>query len=169
MMRQVIDLRVLQYHSKDNVEKIKSGTPLNDLDRAMWLRDLSTAATTATSDHEVVIVSCSALKRNYRRVFRSAVIEYNKGIKKQHEDSKIRLHFLFLQMSEEKAEMLVEQRQQRNGHYMPKSSVRSQFEILEIPRHGNWGELNTDCTIIDAGKGIEWTLKSVEDILDGFL
>ncbi|KAH9215537.1 P-loop containing nucleoside triphosphate hydrolase protein, partial [Leptodontidium sp. 2 PMI_412] len=112
-----------KYHSKDNVEKIKSGTTLNDLDRAMWLRDLSTAATTATSDHEVVIVSCSALKRNYRRVFRSA----------QHEDSKIRLHFLFLQMSEEKAEMLVEQRQQRNSHYMPKSSVRSQFEILEIP------------------------------------
>ncbi|KAG4432927.1 hypothetical protein IFR05_011598 [Cadophora sp. M221] len=131
--RHIMKYRVLQYHSRENVEKMKSGSSLNGLDRAMWLCDLSSAATAATSNHEVVGVFCSALKRNYRKLFRSTVAEYNKRIQKQHEDVKIRLHFRFLQMSEEMAEMLVEQRQQRMGHYMPKSLVRSQFEILEIP------------------------------------
>ncbi|PVH69982.1 P-loop containing nucleoside triphosphate hydrolase protein [Cadophora sp. DSE1049] len=158
-----------QYQPKESVEKMKSGSSLNGLDHAVWLRELSQASIDATSKHEVVVVSCSALKRTHRNIFRPAVIDHNKSNERQHSNSKIKLHFLFLQICEKNAEILVEQRQLRDGDYMPMDLVRNQFQTLEVPRSGTKGELSIDCTIIDAGKGVEWMLKSVEDILEAFL
>ncbi|MGD8323637.1 MAG: decarboxylating NADP(+)-dependent phosphogluconate dehydrogenase [Gammaproteobacteria bacterium] len=51
-------------HPPENMEKMKSGYPLNDDDRAPFLRNVA-AAIAARSDTGVV-ASCSALKRRYR-------------------------------------------------------------------------------------------------------
>ncbi|KAK0108585.1 hypothetical protein ONS95_003382 [Cadophora gregata] len=158
-----------QYQPKENIEKMKSGSPLNGLDYAAWLGKLSHAAIDMSTKHELVVVSCSALKRTHRNFFRSAVIDYNKANEKSWSKSKISLHFLFLQISEKKAETLVKERRLNDGDYLPKCLVRNQFEILEVPRGGDRGELSIDCTIIDAGKGAEWMLKGVEDILEAFI
>lgn len=166
---QVLSHYNLQYQSREFVEKSKFGSAMNGLDHAMWLRDLSRAAIDATSKHEVVVVSCLALKRTHRNYFRSAVIDHNKINEKPTPKDKIKLHFLFLQISQEKAQILLEQRQLRDNDYLSMNRVQDQYQALEVPRGGDRGELSIDCTIIDAGKGIEWMLKSVEDILEAFL
>ncbi|KAH7419660.1 hypothetical protein BKA64DRAFT_716106 [Cadophora sp. MPI-SDFR-AT-0126] len=109
-----------QYDPNDKVEKLKSGSSLSGLDYAFWLRDLSQAAIDANSKHEVVVISCSALERPHRNFFRSAVIDHNKVHEKSRPDSNIKLHFLFLQISEKKAQPLAEQRQSRNGEFYAK-------------------------------------------------
>ncbi|KAG4411293.1 hypothetical protein IFR04_015565 [Cadophora malorum] len=124
-----------QYQPGDVVEKLKSGSALNGLDNAMWLRDLSQAAINATSKHEVVVVSYLALKRTHRKFFRSAVIDHDKA-------------------------------NEKSG---PKYLLRNQYKTLEISRSGDKGELSIDCTIINAGKEVEWMLKSLEDILEAFV
>ncbi|MAD86600.1 MAG: hypothetical protein CL912_26895 [Deltaproteobacteria bacterium] len=109
------------------MEKLKSGSALNGLDNAMWLRDLSQAAINATSKHEFVVVSYLALKRTHRNFFRSAVIDHDKANEKSGPKCKIKLHFLFLQISEEKLQILLEQRQLRSIDYLTIDLLRNQY------------------------------------------
>ena len=58
-------------HPAANIAKMASGTPLTDADRWPWLEDLVTEL--AASD--VVVATCSALKRSYRDLLRRAGFE----------------------------------------------------------------------------------------------
>lgn len=105
------------FHPKENVEKMSSGKPLNDEDRAPWLDNLNELAKEQLTQ-EGAVITCSALKEKYRtRLERDLVFP----------PRWIFLHGDF--------EVILERINQREGHYMPASLLQSQFDDLEIPEN----------------------------------
>jgi carbohydrate kinase (thermoresistant glucokinase family) len=101
-----------ELHPQANVDKMASGTPLTDADRAGWLDAI---AQRLASAHSGVVVSCSALKRRYRDRLRADAP---------------RLRFVHLHGPR----ALLEQRlAARRGHYMPAALLDSQLQTLEAP------------------------------------
>jgi gluconokinase len=103
------------YHPAQNVQKMQAGIPLTDTDRQGWLEQLAAELTRAVAMHEVAILTCSALKRRYRDLLRSAMPN---------------LGFVFLDLSPAAA---TERVKLRSGHFMPATLVQSQFRDLEPP------------------------------------
>jgi gluconokinase len=102
-------------HPPANVEKMRTGQPLDDADREPWLRAIARWIDERLARHEPGIITCSNLKRAYRRITvgdRDGVtLVYMKGHKEAiHERMLKRVH-----------------------RYMPPSLLDSQFEILEEP------------------------------------
>ncbi len=103
------------YHSPENVEKMRAGVPLTDADRAPWLERL----------HELlagtprVVLACSALKQGYREVLLAGIAE------------RVLLVYLRAPM-----ELISARLARRRGHYMPASLLQSQFAALEEPGPG---------------------------------
>ncbi|QGN35745.1 AAA family ATPase [Microlunatus sp. Gsoil 973] len=98
------------FHPPANVAKMHSGIPLTDEDREPWLAALRDWITKAPGS---VILTCSALRRSYRDVLRSA---------------NARVEFLHLDGDHD----LIRQRiTSRSGHFMPASLLDSQFATLE--------------------------------------
>jgi carbohydrate kinase (thermoresistant glucokinase family) len=65
------------FHSKGNVEKMRSGIPLSDEDRYPWLQSLSHEL----HSHEKTgaVLACSALKENYRQILQKGLSEKSPG------------------------------------------------------------------------------------------
>lgn len=103
------------FHPEENVRKMRAGIPLTDGDRQGWLERLGAELARAVATGVPAVLTCSALKRRYRDVLRTAVP---------------RLGFVFLQLSPEAA---AERVAHRAGHFMPASLVDSQFRDLESP------------------------------------
>jgi gluconokinase len=103
------------YHSAANVDRMSSGVPLTDDDRAQWLRSLAVRIREAKESGTGLVVSCSALKRSYRDILRAAASE---------------LRFVFLHGPRA---LLAERLASRRGHYMPPSLLESQLATLEDP------------------------------------
>jgi len=101
------------FHPPANVEKMSAGTPLTDADRAGWLDTLGHAL--ADARHGAVL-TCSALKRDYRERLRAAVPG---------------LRFVFLALERDEAERRVAARS--SHHMFPASLVANQFATLESP------------------------------------
>jgi len=99
------------FHSEASVAKMVSGHPLDDDDRAPWLK--ATGEWLADHHDRGGVVGCSALRRRYRDVLRSAAP---------------RLVFLHLTGD---AAVLTERVANRPGHFMPVSLITSQLETLE--------------------------------------
>ena len=55
------------HHPEANVAKIRTGTPLTDVDRAPWLAALRDLLAHETRAGRRVVLACSALKHGYRR------------------------------------------------------------------------------------------------------
>lgn len=119
---------------------MRTGIPLTDADRWEWLSLLCKAATDAFSTSSDtppfatpngVVVTCSALKRKYRDVMRSA--PYN--------DPSIKVHFVYLSASED---VLLQRVTGRKGHYMGVNMVKSQLESLEVPGYDEGDVLSVD-------------------------
>lgn len=102
------------FHPSANLQKMASGTPLNDKDREGWLKDLNALA--HTHKESGVVIACSALKSKYRRLL-------EKNIEKE-------TAFIFLQGS---FDQVYERLLQRKEHFMPKDLLQSQFDTLEEP------------------------------------
>lgn len=101
------------FHSADNRQKMGSGTPLNDADRADWLDSLAGEL----RDHpEGVVLTCSALKKAYRDHLRQAAPG---------------LRFVFMHIDRPLA--LVRVAQRAGTHFFSSSLVDSQFDTLESP------------------------------------
>ncbi|WP_340198458.1 gluconokinase, GntK/IdnK-type [Ascidiimonas sp. W6] len=105
------------YHSMDNKNKMSQGIPLNDQDRRGWLETINALAKQEIKKKGCVI-ACSALKQNYRNLLTLEIT--NNTI------------FVFLEGS---FELIQDRMKQRTGHFMPISLLKSQFEILEIPKN----------------------------------
>ena len=103
------------FHPEENIRKMRAGIPLTDDDRQGWLERLGEELARTVATGVPAVLTCSALKRRYRGVLRSAVP---------------RLGFVFLQLSPEAA---AERVAHRPGHFMPASLVDSQFGDLESP------------------------------------
>ena len=54
------------FHSVDNVEKMKRGVPLTDVDRQPWLGRLRELIERCLAAGENAVLACSALKKAYR-------------------------------------------------------------------------------------------------------
>jgi gluconokinase len=98
------------FHSPEAIQSMASGIPLSDADREPWLTAL---AAWLRDQPEGGIVSCSALRTQYRDMLRRSVQQ---------------LFFLHLAV----APAVVEARLAlRSEHFMPASLIGSQFEALE--------------------------------------
>ena len=102
------------FHTAENIEKMRNGIPLDDDDRASWLsalRDLIDESFSAGTD---LVLACSALKQKYRDYL--------------SENSEVR--FVYLRGTFETiSRRLIE----RPNHFMNPSLLRSQFKALEEP------------------------------------
>lgn len=61
-----------EFHSQANREKMGSGTPLDDDDRAPWLQSIQDWMTAEARAGHSTVVTCSALRKRYRDVLRGA-------------------------------------------------------------------------------------------------
>lgn len=100
-----------EFHPQANIDKQAAGIPLDDDDRRPWLAAIG--AWLYEHRETGAIVTCSALKRQYRDQLRDA----SPGVP-----------FLHLEGPEAVAATRVGS---RPGHFMPASLVRSQYETLE--------------------------------------
>jgi gluconokinase len=103
------------FHPAANVERMASGVPLTDYDRAGWLAALAGRIRQANQSGVGLVVACSALKRSYRDVLRDAAGN---------------VQFIFL---EGQRQLINERLANRKGHYMPASLLDSQLDTLEEP------------------------------------
>ncbi|SNR72629.1 gluconate kinase, SKI family [Blastococcus mobilis] len=101
------------FHPPANVEKMRSGRPLDDDDRWPWLRILAAWIGEHERAGTPVVVTCSALKRSYRDLLR---------------DGHPSVWFAHVTAD---AELLRKRVEQRTGHYMPSSLLESQLATLE--------------------------------------
>jgi gluconokinase len=104
-----------EFHSPENIEKMRGGIPLTDDDREKWLRTLKEIIVRSLTANEFVVVTCSALKLKYRELLQSG-------------DS--RVQFVHLTGSRE---VIEERLKARQNHFMPPALLESQFAILEPP------------------------------------
>ncbi|MDQ3789320.1 MAG: gluconokinase [Actinomycetota bacterium] len=98
------------FHSPENVAKMRSGVPLTDEDRRPWLLAIGTWL---AEQKDGAVVTCSALKRVYRDTLREAAPT---------------ITFLHLHGDKETVRKRVGS---RKGHFMPESLVDSQYADLE--------------------------------------
>lgn len=105
------------FHSKENIEKMASGKPLNDEDRKEWLLQLNTLIK-ENVNKKGCIIACSSLKKSYRKILSQ---EVPNAIK-----------FVFLQGSYPE---IISRMESRENHFIPSSLLKSQFETLEIPQN----------------------------------
>ena len=104
-----------EYHSAENVQRMKAGIPLTDKAREQWLRSLAARLREAKDAGTGVVMACSALKRSYRDVLRAAAKD---------------LRFVFLRGERT---LIAQRLAGRTGHYMPASLLESQLATLEDP------------------------------------
>jgi len=97
------------YHPRSNVKKMSAGIPLTDDDRMPWLEALLEVM---ENNQLGTVISCSALKKDYRNFLRQAPVE-----------------FIFLDVCED----TVLERVRLREHFFPESLVRDQFAKLEVP------------------------------------
>jgi len=102
-------------HPPSNVQKMHGGIALTDEDRAPWLAAIKAWIDTHLAAGENGLVTCSALKRQYR----NSLI-----------DGRPEVRVLYLKAS---AEVLEERVAHRPDHFMPASLLDSQLSTLEEP------------------------------------
>jgi gluconokinase len=100
-------------HPKANVDKMASGHPLTDEDRWPWLDRIAAWIRERTDAGRPGIITCSALKREYRDILRGE-------------------HVVFVYLHGTR-EQIATRLQARQGHYMPPALLDSQFADLEPP------------------------------------
>ena len=112
------------FHAPESVAKMSAGIPLVDADRVGWL---DTLGREMASRRDGAVLTCSALKRDYRERLRAAVPG---------------LRFVFLKLTPEESERRVAS---RSEHFFSATLVANQFATLESPE-GEPGVLTVDAT-----------------------
>ena len=113
------------FHSPDNVARMRTGEPLSDTDRLPWLNALRAHLLAMNSEGRSSVLACSALKYAYRQLL-----------------SVQGVLFVYL---EGDMTLIAERLAERTGHYMPVSLLKSQFDTLEPPRmHENAFRIGVD-------------------------
>lgn len=79
LLAQALDAKFIDgddLHPRANIQKMASGQPLNDQDRAPWLERLSDVAYSLQQKNEVGFLVCSALKNNIAIAYAPVIKEY---------------------------------------------------------------------------------------------
>ena len=103
------------FHPPENIAKMASGTPLNDLDRAPWLAALHDLIASSLKQNKPGVLACSALKERYRQQLMTG----NDGVQLVYLKGSYDLIW---------SRMIV-----RKEHYMKPHMLQSQFDALEEP------------------------------------
>jgi len=103
------------FHSPANVEKMKHGIPLDDVDRQPWLETLRSLIRDCLERSENCVIACSALKEAYREYLLLSD----------------EVHLVYLRGN---CHLIQQRLADRSDHYMNPKLLRSQFEILEEPQ-----------------------------------
>ena len=103
-------------HPPDNVKRMADGIPLTDADRHGWLLAIAARLREAKRAGVGLVAACSALKRSYRDLLRSA--------------GAADVRFVYLAGSRP---LLAERMATRRGHFMPPSLLDSQLATLDEP------------------------------------
>ncbi|WP_422036585.1 gluconokinase [Reyranella sp.] len=102
-------------HPRENVEKMRSGLPLNDGDRLPWLEAIARRIDDWRERGESGVITCSALKRAYRGIIvgqrPDTNLVYLRGLR----------------------EVIHGRLMARTAHFMPAGLLDSQFATLEEP------------------------------------
>ncbi|GAB4587248.1 gluconokinase [Nocardia sp. IFM 10818] len=107
-------------HPPANIAKMAAGQPLTDADRRPWLDAIVQWMTAQAGAGRSGVVTCSALKRSYRDLFRHALAE-SPGARPT-----------FVHLTGTRAELL-RRMATRPGHFMPATLLDSQLATLEDP------------------------------------
>lgn len=102
-------------HSEANVAKMHAGIPLTDDDRKPWLEAVAEWIDGQRANGQPGIITCSALKRSYRRIVVGGRPE---------------VRLVYLRGSRT---VLAERLARRQSHFMPASLLQSQLDTLEEP------------------------------------
>jgi gluconokinase len=103
------------FHSPENIEKMRQGIPLNDLDRMPWLVAMQQHIQQWLQANKNAVLACSALKASYRQFL---VLDEE------------RVKLVYLKGS---FELIQKRLQERQNHFMNKKLLNSQFDTLEEP------------------------------------
>jgi gluconokinase len=103
------------FHPPANIEKMRRGIPLTDEDRAPWLAAIAHWIDDRLRTGKPGIVSCSALKRAYRKV----LLDGKPGVGLVH----LRGDF----------DLIAARMAARRDHFMPPALLQSQFQTLQEP------------------------------------
>ena len=107
-----------ELHSVENIQKMSNNIPLNDEDRWPWLLKISTYANEQiTEGYELIVVTCSMLKKSYRDF-----------LKEHINCNELSLIILFNDYNTILKHMVA-----RKGHFFKKTMLKSQFDCLELP------------------------------------
>jgi gluconokinase len=102
-------------HPRENVEKMRGGTPLTDADRLPWLQAIAREIDAWRAEGQSGVVTCSALKRPYRDSIigdrPDVVLVYLKGSQ----------------------DLIARRMAARHEHFMPAALLASQFATLQEP------------------------------------
>jgi carbohydrate kinase (thermoresistant glucokinase family) len=103
------------FHPQANIDKMSRGIALTDEDRQPWLEAIAAWIDERLAAGGSAIVSCSALKRDYRRI----IIGRRQGVRLVH---------LMGDMA-----LIGDRISRRKHHFMPTALLQSQFDTLEEP------------------------------------
>jgi gluconokinase len=102
-----------EFHPQSNIDKMSQGIPLQDEDRWPWLQQIQDWMTGKARAGQSTVLTCSALKRTYRRLLSEA-------------EGRV----LFIHLHGE-AGLISQRMQGREGHFMPPTLLPSQLATLE--------------------------------------
>jgi ribose 5-phosphate isomerase A len=102
-------------HPEVNIAKMHAGIPLTDADRQPWLERVAAWIDAQRAKKQPGIITCSALKRSYRRIIIG-------------DRPEVRLVYL-----RGGRDLIAEHLAGRHGHFMPSELLRSQIDTLEEP------------------------------------
>jgi|SRR5580698_2922483 gluconokinase len=110
-------------HSPGNVDKMSHGIPLTDADRAPWLAAIHARVREVFERGQNLVVTCSALKEQYRRVLAEGVS----------------ITWVYLKGS---FELIRSRVKHRPSHFMKADMLASQFAALEEPSDAIVGDVS---------------------------
>jgi carbohydrate kinase (thermoresistant glucokinase family) len=102
-------------HPPSNIQKMHAGLPLSDEDRKPWLAAVKAWIDARVAAGDAGLVTCSALKRQYRDMLIAG---------------RAQVRLLYLKADEAVIETRIHE---RTGHFMPASMLQSQLRTLEEP------------------------------------
>lgn len=124
-------------HSPGNIDKMRRGQPLSDVDRIPWLRAVGRAILDARRNRHGIVVACSALRRDYRDIIR----EYDSST-----------YFVLLEGTQD----LISSRIASRSHdFMSPSLLPSQFALLEELEEDERGQVS------DVSRSVETIVDSI--------
>lgn len=120
------------FHSAANIEKMRMGIPLTDVDRWPWIQKMQGSIDEWLKDDKNVVLACSALKDSYRKLL-------------IRDQEKMRIVYLKGSFN-----LIKKRLQQRQNHYMKTDLLISQFDTLEEPEDGVWVDAEEPLEVIIA-------------------